>query len=459
MSRRNAPEPEPPGSPWVPPPACPLAAVELVLGPTGVDAWTSVLHDAGFCVAGPGAPPTVARLCAEARVHEVDGDDALPTVVLADSWEQAARAGARVGARGHLVGPCTAAQLRAEVLRAASRAPGPGGAGRVLGWAKIGEDGRVIELLAQPGAQLPLREGHLAFPGGTALQRGGVALLAGSALGPWLAWGAGEGSRWALVHAPRSAELGLARTVGVAEVGYIATDAIHDIYNAHTYIQLGGAVLQDELQPEYFADLQQPIDDILGGTRRVVTLGNAVRAEIQRRIGERAQRFDLLDIVLEVLRVAGARRGPHLSVGVDVPAGVSLRGNPARLREALLRAVQNASEATADLGGWLQISARVEDGWVTLDLDDDGPGFPTLQVTELAEPFQGLAGGQDRLGIGIAFIVKVAGELNGHFIPEVSGYGGARARLVLPLALDDGPEGDPPGGWGDPEGPPRWAGP
>lgn len=99
------------------------------------------------------------------------------------------------------------------------------------------------------------------------------------------------------------------------------------------------------------------------------------------------------------------------------------------VRLALSNAVHNACRH-AD--GAVSLVAYVEDGWLVLEIADDGPGYPALLLdgTDATAP-----GGHGSTGLGLYLARKIAGL---HFLNGKSGEvalvnrKGACFRLILP---------------------------
>ena len=84
----------------------------------------------------------------------------------------------------------------------------------------------------------------------------------------------------------------------------------------------------------------------------------------------------------------------------------------------------------------MRITVGSVDGEVRVDVDDDGPGIPVHQRSEVVRRFVRLDEGRDRdaggAGLGLAVSADVARAHGGYLRIADSPLGGARVTLTLP---------------------------
>jgi signal transduction histidine kinase len=110
---------------------------------------------------------------------------------------------------------------------------------------------------------------------------------------------------------------------------------------------------------------------------------------------------------------------------------------PDRIRQILVNLVTNAHEYSPERAS-IQVTARVADAGVEIDVTDNGPGIPPAQMEHIFERFvRGDAGLTQRVGgtgLGLA-ISKSLVELHGGTITVDSEVGrGSTFRVLLPIA-------------------------
>lgn len=122
--------------------------------------------------------------------------------------------------------------------------------------------------------------------------------------------------------------------------------------------------------------------------------------------------------------------GLELSVNVtgDIPA---IRGDAARLKQALINLVVNAIDAAAgEDGGHVELGISVVDGTVLLTVEDDGPGLPADE--RILEPFATTKEGGT--GLGLPIVKRIAEMHGGELSIGAREGGGTRATIAIPAA-------------------------
>lgn len=97
--------------------------------------------------------------------------------------------------------------------------------------------------------------------------------------------------------------------------------------------------------------------------------------------------------------------------------------------------MQNAIDFSPDRGS-LRIRARRGDTWLTLDVEDEGPGIEAAYADKVFDKFFSLRRpdtGKKSTGLGLNFVREVA-QLHGGSVRLENTAPGLRASLVLPLA-------------------------
>jgi len=143
------------------------------------------------------------------------------------------------------------------------------------------------------------------------------------------------------------------------------------------------------------------------------TLAQAVATDLARALAERQQ---IVDIAI----------GP----GAEI-----VRGDPARLHDALRNLVANAITYGPE-GTTVRIEAARTDGFITISVLDEGPGIPEEDLSRVFERFYRVDKSRARdpggTGLGLA-IVKHLVELHGGEVrAENRAEGGARFTVTLP---------------------------
>jgi len=124
------------------------------------------------------------------------------------------------------------------------------------------------------------------------------------------------------------------------------------------------------------------------------------------------------------------------------------RGEPVTLAEAprivlrlratwLRRAMRNLIDNALRYGGEARVSLARDDGWVTIRIDDDGPGIPEPEIARMMEPFTRMEASRNTAtggaGLGLTLARAIAEQHGGALTLANRPGGGLGASLSLPL--------------------------
>lgn len=137
------------------------------------------------------------------------------------------------------------------------------------------------------------------------------------------------------------------------------------------------------------------------------------------------------------------------------PAGLTAKGDPEKLRRAMVHVLDNAAKFTPEGGQVAVAIARLDDGaYYELRVADDGPGVAPDQMAKVLDAFYQVDGSVTRahggVGLGLAFARQVAtamgGEVRLHSPPshEVAGCALDGTEVVLRVKVDPAPMREAP---------------
>jgi signal transduction histidine kinase len=186
----------------------------------------------------------------------------------------------------------------------------------------------------------------------------------------------------------------------------------------------------------------ETVEIILDNCRHLVRLLNDL-LDLARsdagRLTIRRRPTQLTPLIEEVVRTLRAQTdgSDQALTGKIEPNLPLVEVEPDRIRQILVNLVTNAHEYSPERAS-IQVTARVTDAGVEIDVIDNGPGIPAAQMEHIFERFvRGDAGLTQRVGgtgLGLA-ISKSLVELHGGTIGVDSEVGrGSTFRVVLPLA-------------------------
>jgi len=222
-------------------------------------------------------------------------------------------------------------------------------------------------------------------------------------------------------------------------LGLVGLGLAHELNSPLTASGLGLELLADRLRGPNPPDPQAAaasIERILGRVRRMAALVDRFR-RFARGEGGRPTRIGLdqiADEVHELVRPALAETSSIEFLRGGQRSDAAVFADPILLEQAIAIAVLNAAEAIGDGQGRITLNvAAHRAGWLRLDVDDDGPGFDSIDDSvELGYSTKGEGG----MGVGLALARRIVEAAGGTLEPMNRDEGGARIRICLPQAAD-----------------------
>ena len=124
-----------------------------------------------------------------------------------------------------------------------------------------------------------------------------------------------------------------------------------------------------------------------------------------------------------------------------------VRGDAARLHQALLNLLDNAARYTP-AGGMIRLTAEQEDGWAVIRVADTGIGIPPALLSQVFDIFVQGERPLDRsgggLGLGLAVVKQIVERHDGQVEAYSAGSGmGTEIKMRLPLLPQPAPAAPP----------------
>jgi two-component system osmolarity sensor histidine kinase EnvZ len=194
----------------------------------------------------------------------------------------------------------------------------------------------------------------------------------------------------------------------------------HDLRTILTRFKLELALLGDspEIEP-----IKRDVDEMAG-------MLEAYLAFARGDTGEQPAPTDIAAL-LEELRLDAERHGHRSSVAFHGPPDVTVR--PAAFKRCVYNLVSNAGRFASTVA----ITGHRDHRWLTVTVDDDGPGIPQHLREDVFKPFLRLddARNQDEggTGLGLAIARDIARSHGGDITLGASPLGGLRATVKVPV--------------------------
>ncbi len=231
----------------------------------------------------------------------------------------------------------------------------------------------------------------------------------------------------------------------LAAVGQLAAGIAHDFNNILTGILGFAGLLQ--LSADLTEEMRDDLAHIVTSGQRAAHLVRQI-LDFSRKSIRRPQQLDLKPFVKEVCKFL-ERTIPeniHLNLQIE-PGGYLLNADPTQMQQMLANLVVNARDAMPD-GGELQVRLfraslqgvvssidsrqTIFGDWLGLTVKDTGSGIPVEVMPHIFEPFFTTKGVGEGSGLGLAQVLGIVQQHEGHLTVESQPDQGATFTVYLP---------------------------
>jgi len=212
----------------------------------------------------------------------------------------------------------------------------------------------------------------------------------------------------------------------------VAKRLAHEIKNPLTPIRLQSERLQKRLADKLADENDQQI--LAKATGTIIDQVEAMQqivadfSQIAKPLETRRQNLQLNPLLRQI---AELYREQHLTLDLHDPLG-DISADPVHLRQILINLMKNAIEATQNQDApQIRWHTSQHNGQITLDIEDNGPGFADLNK----DPFEPYVTNKPKgTGLGLAIVKKIVHEHDGTISAGHSrDLGGAKITITLPL--------------------------
>jgi signal transduction histidine kinase len=218
----------------------------------------------------------------------------------------------------------------------------------------------------------------------------------------------------------------LVRREKLAMLGQLASGVGHELRNP-LGVMTNAVYYLEMIQ----ADAPTDVQEYLGILRAQIGLAEKIVGDLLDFSRIRPPRRDVV-AAADVVAAQQARLSvpPGVTLQVDVPASLPrVSIDAVQVGQILFNLLVNAIQALEGRGGTIRVGHSVDESYVRLHVEDDGPGVPADLRAKIFEPlFTTKARG---IGLGLAVSRSLAEANEGALILE-DGEGGARFTLSLP---------------------------
>jgi two-component system NtrC family sensor kinase len=241
----------------------------------------------------------------------------------------------------------------------------------------------------------------------------------------------------------RRLEMQLRLADRMASVGTLAAGVAHEINNPLAYVTsnlsyLSEELARDEVVQGLLPELRQAVSESLEGAIRVRDIVQDLRT-FARAADEEKMPVDVqraVDNALHLLRGEFSTRARLERWAEPVP---TILGSESRLEQLVVNLLKNALQSFPERPAeqnLVRVSTRSWDGWVLIEVEDNGRGMEPKLQERIFDPFFTTRVEKGRTGLGLsislALVQLMGGRIEVHSMPGK----GSLFRVVLPAFAD-----------------------
>ena len=235
----------------------------------------------------------------------------------------------------------------------------------------------------------------------------------------------------------------VARLARYNELGEMASTLAHELNQplaaVVNYVQGAQRLLTDATDPK-LVQLQAALQE---ATRQTLRAGDIIRhlREFVTRGDADMQPSDVKTLVEEAsaLALAGSSES-GIRTYFELSDTPPVLANRIQVQQVLLNLIRNAMEAMRESENKvLTVRTSVDDGFVSVDVIDTGPGIPPDIQARLYQPF--VTGKRGGMGIGLSIAKRIAEAHGGSISAGSTPTGGTRFHFSLPV-LEEEPDAE-----------------
>ena len=226
----------------------------------------------------------------------------------------------------------------------------------------------------------------------------------------------------------------------LASIGELAAGIAHEINNPIAIMVEEAGWIQDLLEEEEFktstnlTEFERALKQIKTQGKRCKEITHKLLS-FARKTDARIQEIQLNDLIKETAELS-LQRAKYSNVVIDTDLQENLpelRLSQSEMQQVLLNLINNAFDAMEKSGGIIKIRSSLEDNFIVISVEDNGPGIPDSILSRIFDPFftTKSVGKGTGLGLSICYgiINKLGGEIDVHSTVDY----GTTFQIKLPL--------------------------
>ncbi|WP_420317209.1 sensor histidine kinase [Ekhidna sp.] len=220
----------------------------------------------------------------------------------------------------------------------------------------------------------------------------------------------------------------------MASLGMLSAGVAHEINNPLNFIKGGIEILENGLkeEKELLLEASPSINVIKEGLNRASVIVNSLNhfSRNTESMDERCDLHEIIDNSLVMLQPKLKYKGTVIKQFEKDK--VIIPGNEGKLHQAFLNIIANAVQAIEE-GGTISVKTKKSDGYVDVEITDDGVGISKEDMKKISDPFFTTKPVGKGTGLGLSITYKIIEDHNGSI--NVSSKLGKGSKFTITFSV------------------------
>ena len=231
----------------------------------------------------------------------------------------------------------------------------------------------------------------------------------------------------------------IVETGKLASIGELAAGIAHEINNPVAIMVEEAGWIQDLL--EEGIDKADNFEEFKRALSQIETQGHRCKGithkllSFARKTDSRVETIQINEFVAEVVDLL-SQKFKYANIEVDVqlnPHLPSIEASATEIQQVLMNILQNAVYAMEKTGGKIIITTRVQNQYIYISINDNGPGIPPENLARIFDPFFTTRPVGKGTGLGLSICYGIINKMGGRIDVDSKVDEGTTFTIVLPL--------------------------
>ena len=234
----------------------------------------------------------------------------------------------------------------------------------------------------------------------------------------------------------------------LASVGELAAGIAHEINNpVAIMVEEAGWIedLLDEVEDSHMENMDEfrrALDQIRNQGHRCKEITQKLLS-FARRTDSTIQEVQLNELIEEIVAISAQRaKYSNVSLNMDLKDLPMVNVSLTEMQQVFLNLINNALDAMEKKGGILNISSRMVNGQIEVEVTDNGPGIPKANLSRIFDPFFTTKRVGKGTGLGLSICYGIIKNLGGEITVKSAIDVGTSFYVKIPLQKGKGKDNE-----------------